>query len=124
MKKTLLSDPSFTHVQCNRHLASTEDALYVIGGKWTLRIMIAVLGGHTRFNELQRTINGISARVLSAELKDLELNGLLERVVLANEKPVVVEYRATAYSTSLEPLIANLADWGMKHKKKITAKSV
>lgn len=45
-------------------------------GKWTLRIMIAVLSGHNRFNELQPTIKGISARVLSGELKDLEINGL------------------------------------------------
>ena len=111
---------AFSHVQCNKHLSATEDALYVLGGKWTLRIMIALLSGHTRFNELQRTIKGISARVLSGELKDLELNGLIKRVVLADQKPVVVEYVPTEYSKSLREVIATLADWGAQHRKQIT----
>lgn len=111
---------TFSEVQCNKHLSATEDALYVIGGKWTLRIMIALLSGHTRFNELQRTISGISARVLSGELKDLEINGLIKRVVRADEKPVVVEYVPTEYSKTLKEIISTLAEWGVKHKKKIT----
>lgn len=82
--------------------------------------MIAVLGGHTRFNELQRTIKGISARVLSSELKKLEVNHLIERTVLAEQKPVLVEYIPTEYSQSLKDVIAALADWGRKHKTKIT----
>lgn len=111
----------FSEVQCTRHLSATEDALYVIGGKWTLRVIIALMSGHTRFNELQRTINGISARVLSGELKDLEINGLVKRIVLTDQKPVVVEYIPTDYSKSLKDIISALADWGIKHKKKITA---
>lgn len=112
---------AFSEVQCTRHLLATEDALYVIGGKWTLRIIIALLSGQTRFNELQRTIKGISARVLSSELKDLELNGLVQRVVLADQKPVVVEYVPTEYSSTLKDIISALADWGSNHKKKITS---
>ncbi len=121
MGEIIAKKAAFSEVQCNKHLSATEDALYVIGGKWTLRIMIALLSGHHRFNELQRTIKGISARVLSGELKDLELNGLLKRVVLVNEKPVVVEYVPTEYSKTLKDIISALADWGAKHKKKITA---
>ncbi len=113
---------AFSEPQCNKNLAATEDALYVVGGKWTLRIMIALLSGHTRFNDLQRTLNGISARVLSGELKDLEINGLVKRVVDANQKPVVVEYLPTEYSKSLKDIIFSLTDWGIKHKKKITAR--
>jgi DNA-binding HxlR family transcriptional regulator len=112
---------TFSEVQCNKHLSATEDALYVIGGKWTLRIIIALLSGHKRFNELQRTLKGVSARVLSGELKDLELNGLVKRVVLADQKPVVVEYIPTEYSRTLREIISSLADWGVKHKKKITS---
>lgn len=122
MEKPANKKIAFTDVQCSKHLSATEDALYVIGGKWTLRIMIALLSGQTRFNELQRTIKGISARVLSGELKDLEINGLVERVVHTDQKPVVVEYVPTAYSRTLKDLITTLADWGAKHKKKITAK--
>lgn len=122
MGELTVKKAAFTEVQCNKHLSATEDALYVIGGKWTLRIIIALLSGHTRFNELQRTIKGISARVLSGELKDLEINGLIKRVVLADQKPVVVEYVPTEYSRSLRDIISALADWGTKHKKKITAR--
>jgi len=72
--------------------------------------------------DLQRTLSTISARVLSSELKDLELNGLVERKVLAHQKPVVVDYVPTEYSRSLREVIAALADWGAKHKKKIRGK--
>lgn len=110
-----------TNLQCNKNLAATEDALYVIGGKWRLRVIIALRSGHTRFNDLQRTIKGISARVLSGELKELELNGLVKRVVDANQKPVVVEYVPTEYSKTLKDIISSLVDWGTEHKKKITS---
>ena len=120
MEEISTEKAAFSEVQCTKHLSATEDALYVIGGKWTLRVMIALLSGHIRFNELQRTIKGISARVLSGELKDLEINGLVKRVVLADQKPVVVEYIPTEYSKSLKDIISVLADWGAKHKKKIT----
>ena len=121
MGELLGKKAAFSESQCGKHLSATEGALYVIGGKWTLRIMIALLSGRTRFNELQRTIEGISARVLSGELKDLEINGLVKRVVLADRKPVVVEYVPTEYSKTLKDIISTLADWGAKHKKKITA---
>lgn len=111
---------AFSELQCGKKLAATEDALYVVGGKWTLRVIIALLSGHTRFNDLQRTLKGISARVLSGELKDLEINGLVQRVVDASQKPVVVEYVPTEYSSSLKDIISCLTDWGIKHKKKIT----
>ena len=111
---------AFTEVQCNKHLSATEDTLYVIGGKWTLRIIIGLMSGHTRFNDLQRTLKGISARVLSGELKDLEINGLLKRVVFTDQKPVVTEYLPTEYCRTLREIISALADWGVKHKKKIT----
>jgi len=60
--------------------------------------------------------------VLSGELKDLEINGLIKRVVLADQKPVVVEYVPTEYSRTLREIISALADWGTKHKKKITSR--
>ncbi|MGK6350799.1 winged helix-turn-helix transcriptional regulator [Parapedobacter sp. DT-150] len=121
MEEVPTQKTAFSESQCTMHLSATEDALYVIGGKWTLRVMIALMSGHARFNELQRTIKGISARVLSGELKDLEINGLVTRVVLADRKPVVIEYIPTEYSKSLKDIISSLADWGTNHKKKITA---
>jgi DNA-binding HxlR family transcriptional regulator len=84
--------------------------------------MIALKSGHTRFNDLQRTVIGISARVLSEELKELELNGLVKRVVDSDQKPVVVEYIPTEYSKTLSVIISALIDWGIIHKAKITSR--
>ncbi len=123
MGKSIDKTIALTEEQCNKNLSATEDALYVLGGKWTLRVMIAILTGYIHFNELQRTLNGISARVLSGELKDLEINGLIKRVVHAERKPVVVEYVPTEYSKTLKEIIAALAEWGTNHKKKITTVS-
>ena len=72
--------------------------------------------GNVRFNELQRLIPGISARVLSNELKDLELNGFVKRVVHAEQTPVVVEYISTDYSKTLKNVIMSLSEWGRSHK--------
>jgi DNA-binding HxlR family transcriptional regulator len=116
-QKWMYSEP-----ECLRRLSAVDDAIYVIGGKWKLKIVIAVVSGHTRFNELQRTIQGISARVLSNELKDLELNGLIKRVVHTDKTPVVVEYVKTDYTKTLKDVLDTLGDWGARHKKKITGK--
>ena len=110
----------YTPLQCTNRISATEDALYVLGGRWTIRVMIGVLGGNTRFNELQRTVKGISAKMLSVELKKLEINQLVERKVLADQFPVIVEYLPTEYSESLKDIITALAQWGTNHKKRIT----
>lgn len=110
----------YSEVQCTKHINGVEDALYVLGGKWKLRIIIALNSGHNRFNELQRAIKGISARVLSNELKQLEMNGLIKRVVQADKFPVVVEYLVTDYAATLEDVVSTLAEWGNNHRKKIT----
>lgn len=119
----ILNKPqTISHNQCITRLAAIEDTLYVIGGKWKLKIIIALQEhGNIRFNELQRSITGISARVLSNELKDLELNGFVKRVVYADQTPVIVEYASTDYNESLKEVIDTLVEWGINHKKKITS---
>jgi len=104
--------------QCQAKLSAIADALYAIGGKWKLRIIIAIEEGHSRFNELQRTIQGISARVLSNELKELELNGFVRRNVHTGT-PVVIEYELTEYSDTLEDVLTSLSDWGAMHREKV-----
>lgn len=105
--------------QCATMLQAVGDALYAMGGKWKLRIIIALFNGKKRFNELQRTITGISARVLSNELKDLEMNGFVKRNVNAVATPVTVEYELTEYSNTLEELVRSLSEWGAMHRKNI-----
>jgi DNA-binding HxlR family transcriptional regulator len=107
-----------SHQQCMAQLSAIVDALYAIGGKWKLRIIVALIDGNKRFNELQRLINGISAKVLSAELKDLELNGFVKRNVFTGT-PVVVEYELTEYSMTLQNVLDALRDWGAMHREKI-----
>lgn len=103
---------------CKVQLNAIGDALYAIGGKWKLRIIIALIHGKSRFNELQRTIDGISSKVLAAELKDLEFNGFVVRHV-HDETPVIIEYELTEYAMSLQPVLQILAQWGGMHRRKI-----
>ena len=103
---------------CKATLNSIADALYAIGGKWKLRIIVALKDGAKRFNELQRLIDGISAKVLSAELKDLELNGFVQRAVFTGA-PVVVEYSLTDYSETLSDVLQALSEWGAMHRETV-----
>jgi DNA-binding HxlR family transcriptional regulator len=104
--------------QCMARLAGIGDALYAIGGKWKLRIIVALREGVSRFNELQRTITGISSKVLAAELKELELNGFVKRNIIA-QTPVIIEYKLTDYALTLEQVLDALSEWGTKHRAKI-----
>lgn len=103
---------------CTESLGAIADALYAIGGKWKLQILIAILEGNKHFNELRRRIKDISAKVLSNELKELELNGFITRTVYTGT-PVSVEYELTEYSETLHKVIFSLSEWGMMHREKI-----
>jgi DNA-binding HxlR family transcriptional regulator len=107
-----------TAQQCTASLGAVGDALYAIGGKWKLRIIIALSEGNKRFNELQRTVEGISAKVLSTELKELEMNGFIKRTVFTGT-PVVVEYELTEYSNTLQDVMQSLSAWGAMHRETI-----
>ena len=74
--------------------------------------------GNKRFNDLQRALDGISAKVLSSELKDLELNGFVKRNVFTGT-PVLVEYELTRYSDTLHEVMQALGNWGTMHREKI-----
>lgn len=120
MENNIKLEETLTKINCQNHLSSVEDAIYVIGGKWKLKIIIALQEhGNIRFNELQRIVAGISARVLSNELKDLELNGFVKRIVHSEHTPVVVEYISTDYSKTLKPVIMALSEWGREHKNNL-----
>jgi DNA-binding HxlR family transcriptional regulator len=118
MGKLFQGKEKISKQQCQSSLNSIADALFVIGGKWKLRIILALSEGNKRFNDLQRTIEGISAKVLSTELKDLELNGFIKRNVFTGS-PVVVEYELTGYAASLQEVLTALSQWGATHKEKI-----
>ena len=104
--------------QCKARLNAIADALYVIGGKWKLRIIVALSEGNLRFNELQRMVDGISAKVLSTELKELELNGFVRRNVFTGT-PVVVEYELADYAGTLDNVLTSLSEWGAMHRESV-----
>ncbi len=98
-----------------RHL---QDTLYVINGKWKLPILVAVHQGNTRFRDIQRSTGGITTKVLSKELKELEQNKLVLRKVY-DTSPPRVEYTTTSYCDTLSNMIAEMIDWGKNHRNKI-----
>jgi DNA-binding HxlR family transcriptional regulator len=118
MVKLKLSNERPSQAECKATLSSIADALYVIGGKWKLRIIVALKEGNKRFNEMQRTIEGISAKVLSSELKDLEMNGFIKRNVFTGT-PVVVEYELTEYCETLNEVLHALSAWGAMHRETV-----
>jgi DNA-binding HxlR family transcriptional regulator len=106
------------HKRCMGVLLPVRDALDVINGKWKIQIIIAITNGNCRFKDIERQIPGISPRMLSKELKDLECHQLIKREVF-DSLPVSVTYRATSHARTLGPLITALKDWGLLHRKKI-----
>ncbi|MEO5684392.1 MAG: helix-turn-helix domain-containing protein [Chitinophagaceae bacterium] len=98
------------------------DTLYVLSGKWKFPILIALRGGPRRFKDLQRELQEITPKILSKELKELEMNDFVTRTVYATS-PVTVEYELTKYSQSLDKIIQEMVEWGLQHRKRIMRNS-
>ena len=93
-----------------------EVTLSVIGGKWKPLILWHLYeGGVRRFLELQRIIPGITRKMLTQHLRQLERDGIVARKIF-NEMPMRVEYSLTKYGRTLRPLMRVLSDWGSKHE--------
>lgn len=110
------------HGECQSQLLPVRDALDILNGKWKLQIILCLTFGKKRFRQIQREIPGITPKMLSKELKDLEVNGLASRHVY-DSVPVTVEYELTRYGRTLKPLIVELHKWGAAHRKRIQAGS-
>lgn len=111
----------YTPTECKSFILPVRDVIDLIGGKWRLPIIIALSFKIHRFKELERQIEGITPRMLSKELKDLEINGLVNRDVF-NTMPVTVQYSLTDYGKSLDKVIETMRDWGLTHRTKIINK--
>ena len=93
-------------------------AMGVLGGKWKFVILYSLMDGEARrFKVLERSIAGITARMLIKELKSLESEGLVQRTAYPTVPPTV-EYRLTPYGISLVPIIEVLDAWGRKHERR------
>lgn len=110
-----------TQQKCMGMILPVSDAIQILSGKWKLPILIALQFGNKRFSEIAKDIPKITDRMLSKELRELEMNQLIKRTVY-DTVPVTVEYSMTEYGESLDPVIVELAKWGRQHRKRIMSK--
>ena len=103
-------------------LRALQDTLYFIGGKWRIPVINSLCNGHKRFGEIERSIPGITTRMLARELKDMELNKLVKRTVY-DDIPVLIEYEPTEYCRTFGTIIGEMINWGREHRKKIKEES-
>jgi len=102
-----------------KEIMAIHDAMDVLNGKWKISIISSICYyNERRFSDILNDVTGISNKMLSKELKDLEMNKLIKRTVLATQ-PVTVQYNLTEYGKTLQTIINNLADWGTEHRKVI-----
>lgn len=93
-----------------------EITLQLIGNKWKVLILRDLLTGTKRFNELMRSVTGITQKVLTSNLRAMESAGLLIRTVYP-EVPPKVEYSLTETGMSLKPILDSMSSWGDSYKE-------
>jgi DNA-binding HxlR family transcriptional regulator len=96
-------------------IAGVQAAVDVLSSKWSVAILAELSGGTLRFNELLRAIDGISRRMLSATLRRLEQDALIERRIYA-DVPVRVEYDLSPAGSDLLAALVPLGGWGVQHR--------
>ncbi|KMQ64808.1 HxlR family transcriptional regulator [Chryseobacterium angstadtii] len=107
------------NLNCKTRILAIKDTMGILSGKWKFHILgTLIMGGKLRFMDLLREIDGIGAKMLSKELQDMEINHLVTRTIL-NTKPVTVEYEITEYGRTVEPIIDEIANWGINYRNSI-----
>ena len=112
---TGVTDPEIHAVAC-----PVREVIDRVGGKWSVQIILAVARGPVRFTELERRIDGISRRMLTLTLRNLERDGLIVRTVYPTVPPRV-EYTATELSRELHEPLEGLAEWARRNLDNIAA---
>lgn len=91
-----------------------EVTLAVIGGRWKVLILYQLFQGVRRFSELQRALGGVTQKVLTQQLRELERDGIVQRTVYP-QVPPKVDYRLTPLGETLRPVIGAMCRWGARH---------
>jgi len=108
-----------TMKNCSTKILAVRDALEIFSGKWKIPIIGALIYlEESGFKELQRMVGDITPKMLSKELKELEMNLLVKRTVL-DTRPVTVIYSITEYGKTCQSVIFELYQWGEQHRLKI-----
>lgn len=106
-------------LKCKTEVVSIMDAIYVIAGsKWRIPITIALMEGNRRFGEIMKEIPKITSKVLAQQLKEMELNGFVEKKIF-KDSAIRTVYELTEYSWSVKPVILALRDFGISHREKL-----
>ncbi|MAP81053.1 MAG: transcriptional regulator [Aequorivita sp.] len=114
-KKSVINDTPV----CQVRMQAISDTMSILSGKWKFHILGTLIEGNKLgFMDLLREIDGIGTKMLSKELQDLEMNQLISRKVM-DTKPITVEYSITKYGATLEPLINELASWGINYRQSV-----
>lgn len=108
--------------KCVNDVSSLKFILQVLGGKWKLHILSILYFGKKRFKELEREIDGISAKMLIKELKDLEAAGIVNRQTF-NTVPITVEYSLTEDGLTMKPVLDQLNQWAIKFQENVNKKT-
>ncbi|SKB48013.1 transcriptional regulator, HxlR family [Parapedobacter luteus] len=95
----------------------TSVTMRFIGGKWKAVILIYLVDGSKRYNELRKLMPTITERTLGLQLKQLEADGLIDRKVYTTKPPLMVEYSLTEFGKSLAPVLREIARWGGRAKE-------
>ena len=104
---------------CRVQVQGVKDTQDLLSGKWKIVIIAALYAnGKFRFMDLGRHIEGIAPKVLSKELKDLEMNQLVKRTVL-DTMPITVEYELTPQGKSLNKVVDAMAEWGVNYRETV-----
>ncbi|MBO3462658.1 helix-turn-helix transcriptional regulator [Aetokthonos hydrillicola Thurmond2011] len=98
----------------SRLTCAVETTLDVIGGRWKVLIIKELIDGVKRFNELQRALTGITQKMLTQQLREMEEDGIIHREIYL-QVPPKVEYSLTPLGESLKPILYAMHEWGMKH---------
>lgn len=105
-----------------REMMAVHDAMNVLSGKWKIYIISSICHyNKRRFSDILEDVVGISNKMLSKELKELEINKLIKRTVL-DTQPVTVQYELTEHGLTLKTIVNNLTAWGIAHRKEIIGK--
>lgn len=102
--------------KCAEAHRGLNDAMEILNGKWKIPVLLSLVFGNKKFMDLRRELGGISAKMLSTALRELEENGLITRTPL-NTRPVTVEYGISEYGLTLKKVLLDLTKWGINHRR-------
>lgn len=125
LKRKVMKSPVYENTtsekECEGLIRPVMDALDILSGRWKLPIITSLYHGPKRYREILSDVKGITDKMLSKDLKELEMNKLIRRRVISSFPPAV-EYSMTEHGRSLDRVIMELWEWGKKHRAEIIQK--